>query len=596
MDIRTYLKDNLLLMDGAMGTYYAKKTDNYVGACELANLSDSGTVKKIHQEYLEAGCGALKTNTFMANRRALDCDEKRAAQIIEAGWDIARDAAEQYNAFVFADIGPVPDDGGPDTFALYQHSADVFLSLGAKYFLLETFGAPDHLEALCDYIKSRDQDAFILVSFAVLPEGYTRQGYFGASLYRQFDRLPATDAVGFNCVCGPNHMHKLKESLPPGTKPFSAMPNAGYPTVVNNRTYYAEDAGYFAKEMCKIAQAGARILGGCCGTTPALLKRVHQEVLENKEACAAGEKTERPKEKKLYAAVKGAESGRWDEKNRLSQRLERGERVIAVELDPPTDGDGAFFMEGARRLRDLGANAVTIADCPVSRARTDSSILACKLRRELGIDPVPHMTCRDRNINATKALLLGLHMEGVRNVLAVTGDPVPALDRGEVKGVYNFNSPRLAGFIRDLGEQLGDPFYICGALNVNAVNFDAQIAHARNKIANGVKVFLTQPVFCAAACENLRRAHEELPAKILGGILPIVSYRNACYMNNEIAGITIGEETVELYNGLDKEQAGRLAVEIALRTAGEIAPYVDGYYLITPFKRVDLIEQIIEGL
>lgn len=611
-DIRAFLRDNVLLMDGAMGTYYAKKTRDYDAACETANITAASAVREIHDEYLLAGCNAIKTNTFMANERSLDCDSAHAARIIEAGWKIASDAAGRFGAFVFADIGPI--SAGGDTLAHYKRIVDVFAAQGASCFLLETFAAPDCLEKLCGYIKQRCPHAFALVSFAVLPEGYTREGYFGNSLYSYFDALDCVDAVGFNCVCGPHHMLKLLRQLPAGRKPLAAMPNSGYPTVINHRTYFnTDDAGYFSNVLVDIARERARIIGGCCGTTPELLAGVRRRLdSEPTGTKAALDKTPDATAHNAQSAAPDTVAGRAQRAQphdkqpsaptassggqRISELLESGKRVIAVELDPPTDGDGAFFMQASKRLRDAGADAVTIADCPVSRARADSSILACKIHRELGIDAIPHMTCRDRNINATKALLLGLHMEGVRNILAVTGDPVPAVDRSEVKSVYNFNSPRLVRFIRELGRQLGDPFFICGALNVNALNFDAQLAHAQRKIENGVQAFLTQPVFCGQAIENLRQARSQLPAKILGGILPIVSHRNACYMDSEIAGITVGREIVCMYEGLDKQQSARLAVELALDIAKKIAPYIDGYYLITPFKRVELIEQIISEL
>ena len=242
-------------------------------------------------------------------------------------------------------------------------------------------------------------------------------------------------------------------------------------------------------------------------------------------------------------------------------------------------------------------DAITIADCPVARVRVDSSLLACKLKRELNITTIPHMTCRDRNINATKALLLGLSIEGVNNVLVVTGDPVPTAERDEVKAMFSFNSAILANYITNLNDTtFSSPFNICGALNVNAINFPSQLAHAKKKIENGVTMFLTQPILSKQAVENLKQAHSELPAKILGGIIPIVSHRNACFMNNEISGISVSEEITELYKDISKEEATILAIKISTDIAIEIYNYVDGYYLITPFKRIDIISEIIKNI
>jgi homocysteine S-methyltransferase len=269
--------------------------------------------------------------------------------------------------------------------------------------------------------------------------------------------------------------------------------------------------------------------------------------------------------------------------------------VIAVELDPPTDDDGDKFLAGVRALRDAGADAVTIADCPVGRPRADSSLLACKVHRELGVDPLPHMTCRDRNLNATKALLLGLSIEGVHNVLLITGDPVPTEDRSEVKSVFNFNSRKLARYVSSLNDQtLKSPFRVFGALNLNAHNFEMQLALAVEKEECGVSGFLTQPVLSQQALDNLKLARQTLKGKILGGIYPVVSHRNACFLNNEIAGIHVCDEIISLYEGKDREAAEELAVTISAQVAQAIAPYTDGLYLMTPFQRVSLMERILE--
>ena len=267
-----------------------------------------------------------------------------------------------------------------------------------------------------------------------------------------------------------------------------------------------------------------------------------------------------------------------------------------MELDPPADDQLEPFLQGVQALHDAGADAITIADCPIGRPRADSSLLACKVKRELGVEPLPHMTCRDRNLNATKALLLGLSMEGVHNVLLVTGDPIPSENRDEVKTVFNFNSRKLARYVKDLNTQLATPFQIFGALNVNTKNFAMQLKIAKEKEENGVAGFLTQPVLSAKALENLKLARQELKGKILGGIFPVVSYRNACFLNNEISGMRVCDEIIALYQGKDRQEAEDLAVKISAAIAREIAPYTDGYYLMTPFKRVELMQRIIKEL
>ncbi|MCD8085982.1 MAG: methylenetetrahydrofolate reductase, partial [Clostridiales bacterium] len=271
--------------------------------------------------------------------------------------------------------------------------------------------------------------------------------------------------------------------------------------------------------------------------------------------------------------------------NRLQEKLRSGGKVLAVELDPPKTTELGKFMSGAWTLREAGADVITISDCPIGRARMDSSLLACKLRRELGIDPLPHMTCRDRNLNATKALLLGLSVEGVDNVLVITGDPIPSAERDEVKSVFNFNSRKLADFIRTLNEtELEQPFSVFGALNVNARNFEVELRRARQKVEAGMCGFLTQPVLSREGLDNLKLARETLDAHILGGIIPVVSHRNGVYMNSEINGISVCQEILDLYQGKDRAEGE------------ELAPYVDGYYLMTPFQRVGLMVRIMDGI
>lgn len=267
-----------------------------------------------------------------------------------------------------------------------------------------------------------------------------------------------------------------------------------------------------------------------------------------------------------------------------------------MELDSPADADVVKFMKGAWELKGAGADIITIADCPIARARMDSSLLACKIRRELSMDALPHMTCRDRNLNATKALLFGLYAEGVRNILLITGDPIPTAERDEVKSVYQFNSRKLAAFVTSLAKKsLPGPFHLFGALNVNARNFDVQLRLAKEKAEKGMVGFLTQPVLTPRAFENLKRAREELDAYLLGGVIPVVSERNARFMDSEINGINVDPAITEQYVGKNRAEAEELAVEISSEIMRRISPYVDGYYLMTPFGRTGLIARIIEA-
>ena len=584
MDIRSDLKQGCpLLFDGAMGTYFASLPDRAEERCERACLDHPEEVRAIHRAYLEAGCRAVKTNTFSVGADLAQGDENLAEEIINAACRLAQEEASAFDAYVFADLGPAPEYSTLSPGDNYCRQADWFLDRGIRHFLVETLPSDDGIPELARHLKARCPEAYLIISFAVGPGGTTRYGVSGAELYRRAAALPEVDAVGFNCVSGPHHLLEYIQTLYPVEKPLSVMPNAGYPTVLGRRTVYHGAPEYFGQKLAQIAQAGAAIVGGCCGTTPAHIAQA-KRALESTSALS------------VPAVPAGAKERRAPDANTLAEKLNSGRRVIAVELDPPVDDNITPFLDGVRVLRDAGADAITIADCPIGRPRADSSLLACKIHRELGVEPLPHMTCRDRNLNATKALLLGLSMEGVHNVLLVTGDPIPTEDRDEVKSVFNFNSRKLARYVSGLNEQLSTPFQIFGALNVNAKNFDMQLKMAREKEGNGVAGFLTQPVLSREALDNLKRAREALNGKILGGIFPIVSYRNACFLNNEIAGMRVCDEIIALYEGKEREEAEALAVTISAEIVKQIAPYSDGVYLMTPFKRVSLMARILKEI
>lgn len=585
-DIRTYLKESgPLLFDGAMGTYFASLPGREGERCELGSLAHPEEVERIHLAYLEAGCRAIKTNTFTVGVDLARGDTETARRIVAASSRIALECAERHGAYVFADIGPAPEDRTMSRAENYCRQADLFLEQGVRHFLLETLPGGRGLRQLARYLKERCPEAYLIVSFAVSFDGATREGNFGQALLDRAAALEEIDAVGFNCVSGPHHLLEYIRGLDTRGAVLSVMPNAGYPTVLGRRTEFQGTPEYFGRKLTEIVQAGASIVGGCCGTTPAHIARAAEALAAPRRltvpACPDSGRASRP------AACA----------NTLAEKLDGGQRVVAVELDPPVDDDVSFFLEGVERLRNAGADVVTIADCPIGRPRADSSLLACKLKRELGVEPLPHMTCRDRNLNAAKALLLGLSMEGVHNVLLVTGDPIPSEDRAEVKSVFNFNSRRLAGYVSALNETvLRTPFRIFGALNVNARDFEAQLRTAQEKEDNGVTGFLTQPVLSREALENLILARKVLRGHILGGVYPVVSYKNACFLNNEIAGMRICDEITALYKGKDREAAEAAAVKVSARIAREIEPYTNGLYLMTPFKRVALMERILREI
>ena len=581
--VRELLAQGVLLFDGATGTALCAQSGEGE-AVERLCLTQPQRVLALHRAYLAAGSRAIKTNTFAAHV-SLACENKDDQKaLIRAAYDLARRAGDAYDAAVFADIGPAPTDADSAA-ACYIAMAEQYLNIGATCFLFETMQSGEGLAEAAAYIKASCPDAWIMVSFAADADGFTRAGEQASALALQMSACGAVDAIGLNCICGAYHIRQLLSTLDVGDKWMSAMPNAGYPHVEEGRTYYDSAPAYYAQQVMECVKAGARIVGGCCGTTPEHIRQIARLL-----GTPMPPRVRMGDEKAAQPPEKGCRS-------RILRRLEQGRRITLVELDPPRSADIGGFMEGARQLEQAGADAITIADCPIGRARMDSSLLACKLSRELGIEALPHMTCRDRNVNATKALLLGLSMENVHNVLAVTGDPIPTGDRGSVKSVYQFNSRVLAKFIRGLGESgEAEPFFVCGGLNINAVRFDSELDRAKEKMDCGVSAFLTQPVLSEQAALHLERAMDELRgAKLIGGLFPVVSEKNARFLQSEVHGITVDEAVVRAYAGLDRAQGEDMAVRLCREAASRISPFVDGYYIMTPFQRVELVCRVIRA-
>ena len=572
-----------LLFDGAFGTYYSRLT-GVDRAFERANLDDRTTVLRIHREYLAAGAQALKTNTFAANTVALGCTPDAVADVIRAGFAVASEAAQPSGAAVFADIGPVPGDDEAAVAAEFRAIADTFLDCGAESFLLETFPECEQPVALARYIKERRPDAFVIVSLAVDQDGYSRKGLYFRDIAAALKAADAVDAYGFNCVCGPSHMAALVQKLVIGGDLVSVMPNSGYPANSGGRTVYVDNAAYFAQWLQRIHADGVRILGGCCGTTP-------EHIAAAARLLSGGLPAQ---------AVTPAESARETplppSGNAFASALSAGRTVIAVELDPPADVNWDELDGAARTLSEAGADVITLADSPLARARADSILCAAKLQREVGVQTLPHIACRDRNLIGLRAALLGAAIEGIRNALVVTGDPVPQADRGEVKGVFSLNAYHLIRYIASMNQELlrGREIFIGAALNINAPNFDGELKRAEKKCADGANFFMTQPAFSDEAIANIKRARAALPdVKLLAGIMPLAGYRNAIFLNNEVVGISIPERMITAFLGKAPEENQAVSVALAMDIVDRIDGCCDGYYLMTPRRKYELIRRLV---
>ncbi len=571
--------------EGAFGTYYHSKVKTG-DPCETGNLSHPEVVSAIHKEYISAGADGIKTNTFGANRINFP-DPGKLDEILSKGYELAVNAAKGTNVRVFADIGPVTlaDQAGPgDLSDEYLFAVEKFISMGAKDFIFETMPDFKPMKRAISFITDKVKGSFIVVSFAVLQDGYTTDGAYFKDLLHEASQYPGVSVCGLNCLCGPSHLSDLIRQLQGSGKPLCAMPNSGYPSNIAGRTVYIDNADYFAERIREIHASGVEYLGGCCGTTPEHIRKAVGRISCEGKADIA--------EKKFSS---GGVSIMPQKAGTNILQYTEGRKLIAVEIDPPADTDPGFLLEASKLAAAEGADLITVADSPLARTRADSVILAAKIRRESGIAVMPHLSCRDRNQIGIKAALLGGSIEGIRNVLVVTGDPVSQTDRTEVKGMFSFNSMKLMAYISRLNDEVfsDSPFTIAAALNVNAVNFDAELGRAESKISAGAELFLTQPVFSRSAAENIVKARSVLGDVIVAGILPVSGFRNALFLNNEVPGIDIPWDFIESLRDIDKTESDGKINEFISSIISSLFEHTRGFYLITPMKRIDSVVSLI---
>lgn len=580
-ELSKILSEGILLTDGAMGTYYHEQG----GLCEraeTASLQQPSMIEDIHRQYLDAGAKLIRTNTFAANTVSLSCDMPYVKELITASYEIAKDAVGTKNAIIAADIGPVP---GSTDMSEYYAIADIWLSLGSDCFVLETFTEPDTPLKLAAYIKGKSPDSHVHVSFALTDNGYTKNSYYSGTLMRITNACPYIDSVGFNCGVGPMHIQSILSKLTELNKPVFAMPNAGYPEMINGRVCYVLNPEYFASTLAECVQHGISAVGGCCGTTPK-----HISLLKDKLDSLSI--TEKRQTEPVHS-----DSAKPVYKSAFAQKLKNDSFVIAVELDPPFKPDCTKLISGAKLLKKAGVDIITIADSPMGKSRVDSIITSLKIKRETGIDVLPHICCRDKNAVSLRSMLLGAYMEGIRNTLVVTGDPVPGEYKADIKSVFNMNSYSLIDMISQMNESVFDEgsISIGGAVNFNAKNKNAELKRLLKKKEMGAEFFLTQPVFDDETIDFIKSLPKDRDYKILAGIMPPVSYKNVQFLNNELAGVTIPPQLVAKFTpDMSREQAQAVGEEIACDIISRIKDYVDGIYLIAPFNRCEMIEGIIK--
>ncbi|HOF94733.1 MAG TPA: methylenetetrahydrofolate reductase, partial [Clostridia bacterium] len=381
-------------------------------------------------------------------------------------------------------------------------------------------------------------------------------------------------------------MLALVKNLPASGKRLSILPNSNYPAQTGFGLRYSNNASYFAAKMLEISSLGVYAVGGCCGTTPEHILQVTSRIKGERETykSASDERREQPVQNVRHSKLRSA--------------LESEKKLVAVELSPPENTDMAFVTESAAAVKRAGADLVTLPDSPLARPRADSFMTAARVMREVGIETLPHLACRDKNRIAIQGQLIGANAERVQNVLVVTGDSIsknnPA-DAVNDKNVFNFNSFSLISYINSLNDNLfaATPFHIAAALNVNAANFDIELERALQKEERGAALFLTQALFTDESVDCLRRAREVLRGKILAGILPIAGYKNAVFLNNEVSGMSIPQKLVDSLKDKSPEETKSISLDFCRSIIDRTGAFCDGYYIMTPRKKIDFVIELI---
>lgn len=599
MDLREYLKTNRVFPDGSMGTYYCSIVNQPNAISEQANLSAPEVIEAIHRDYIKAGAQLLRTNTFAANMAVLHCSTTEQEKLIRAACKIAKAAVKTFAGvegshkpvWVLGDIGPIPQDAETTEEELlteYRRICDIFIEEGLDGIHFETFPNTYYIEKLVPYIKEKCSSLFLLASFSVNNNGYSSLGVSARRLLDQAGRIKGIDAFGLNCGVGSGHMLQLLKKLSlPKDKYLYAAPNAGYPEQLQNRMVFMDNARYFANNMGQISELGITICGGCCGTTPEYISLLVDAIKDSQYPTPVVQK----QEGEVESVLPGKE-------NEFYQLLQSGKKVIAVELDPPFDADIDRVMECAHILKDSQVDILTFADSPMGRSRVDSVLMGTKIAEETGLRVMPHICCRDRNMITMRSTLLGAYIHGLRNLLLVTGDPVPGENRVSTTGVFDYNSVQLMDYVKVMNAEhfSRDPFCYGGALNHNRGKLERVIERMQRKIAAGAKFFLTQPIYSREDVERIKAIKEQVDTKILCGIMPLVSYKNARFIKNEMPQIIVPDEIMERYQPeMTREEAEEVGAEIAREVIRMLEPIADGYYLMLPFNRVSLVDKIFHS-
>jgi methionine synthase / methylenetetrahydrofolate reductase(NADPH) len=611
-EFRNKLQSKVIVADGAMGTMLYSK-GIFINRCfDELNLSSSQLVKEVHQEYVRAGAEILETNTFGANRvrlTAFGLTEKLRA-INQAGVRLAREAAGE-RAFVAGAMGPLGtpiEPLGPTSFAeaqaIFKEQADALVGAGVDLLVIETFSDLSELrEAIFAAREAAGPEMVIIAQVTVNDDGSLRDGTSTQTFTRNLNEWPV-DVVGVNCSAGPKVVLDTIEKMAALTpKPLSAMPNAGLPAIVEGRNIYLCSPEYMAQYSRRYLQAGARVIGGCCGTSPEHIKQICSEVrslqpVQQRTAHTVTVDASKPDVKRLPKVPVA-------EKSQLGAKLAAGKFVAFVEILPPRGVDASKEIAGARLCKEHGIDCINVPDGPRASARLSAQVTCQLIQRQAGIEAVLHFCCRDRNILGMQSELLGAHTAGVRNLICITGDPPRMGTYPDATAVFDVDSIGLTNVVNNLNQGLdigGNPMGSQTALligvgaNPGAVNMDEELRRFAWKVEAGAEYVVTQPVFDLDLLEDFLRKTEQYRLPIIAGIWPLTSYRNAEFMVNELR-VPVPERYMERMRRADSAEKARAeGILIAQEMSARARSMVQGAQLSAPFGRYEMAIQVAEAL
>jgi methionine synthase I (cobalamin-dependent)/5,10-methylenetetrahydrofolate reductase len=608
-NFRDYISKRILLFDGAIGTLIYQK-GIFIDKCyDELNLTRPDLIRSIHREYLNAGAMAVETNTFGANRFKLQKHNLggQVREINTQGAVIAREVVED-RGFVAGSIGPLGIEIEPwgetsleEARNVYREQAQALLDGGVDLFVLETFHQIDEIKQAINAVRDCC-DLPIIAQMTVQEDGKTTHGLTIEECVVQLAKY-SIDGVGINCTIGPKILLDFLERIIQKTSlPVSIMPNAGLPQFIDGRMIYLSTPEYFCVYAKRFIEAGARILGGCCGTTPEHIRKMSEALTQKQPRLWTPIRVEQsqPQETVLPEPVSVAQ------KSLLSKKLSENKFVICVELVSPRGRNMDKQIDSANVFKEHNINAVNIPDGPRATARMNGLAMAVKLQEETGMEVVLHYTCRDRNLLGMQSDLLGASVLGIKNILAITGDPPMIGDLPQSTAVFDIDSVGLTRLLKNLnlgldvgnkpiGERTG--FFIGVGLDPNSVNNDRETERLYLKFEAGAEFAITQPVFDPGALEKFLEKISDMNLYIIAGVWPLVSLRNAEFMRNEVPGVTVPDEVIKRIGKFDsKEDQLKVGIDIAREMVRQVQKFTHGIQISVPFGRTQIPLQVAEAI